>query len=221
MRDVGPELLGDLEVSIAAVDVASLEFGDAAVRKRFGACVVSQFRIGQNGFEVGKAFAIFVHLQINVPPGAQTIRAAIGILARLILARQAVVAVGQGLYFWCLFGAAATMTALAITRWSEDYPLFILGALSFGSAWLGRTILRRRWWQWPRLHLTLMAASYVLMITAFYVDNGKNLPVWRYLPQIAFWVLPILVAAPLVLGALRRHPVVVAYDAGRRRQSAN
>jgi len=59
------------------------------------------------------------------------------------------------------------------------------------------------------------------MITAFYVDNGKNLPVWRYLPQIAFWVLPILVAAPLVLRALRRHPVVVAYDAGRRRQSAN
>lgn len=121
------------------------------------------------------------------------------------------------IYFWCLFGAAVTMTALAITRWSEDYPLFILGALSFGSAWLGRTILRRHWWQWPRLHLTLMAASYVLMITAFYVDNGKNLPVWRYLPQIAFWVLPTLVATPLVLRALRRHPVVVAYDAGRRR----
>jgi hypothetical protein len=44
--------------------------------------------------------------------------------------------------------------------------LFILGALSFGAASLGRTILRYRWSQWPRLHLALISASYILMITA-------------------------------------------------------
>src|SRR6516225_5102506 len=44
-------------------------------------------------------------------------------------------------YFWCLFGVFITMSALAFSRWQEDYHLFILGALSFGAAWLGRTIL--------------------------------------------------------------------------------
>lgn len=43
-------------------------------------------------------------------------------------------------YFWCLFGVFITMSALAFTRWQEDYDLFILGALSFGAASLGRTI---------------------------------------------------------------------------------
>lgn len=119
------------------------------------------------------------------------------------------------IYFWSLCGASVTMGALAITRWQEDYPLFILGALSFGAAWVGRTVLRRRWHQWPRLHLSFMATSYVLMITAFYVDNGKNLPLWRNLPQIAFWILPTLLAAPIVLYALRRHPIVAAYDADK------
>lgn len=30
-------------------------------------------------------------------------------------------------YFWCLFGAFVTMSALAFARWQEDYHLFILG----------------------------------------------------------------------------------------------
>jgi multisubunit Na+/H+ antiporter MnhB subunit len=116
------------------------------------------------------------------------------------------------IYFWCLFGVFITMSALAFTRWQEDYDLFILGALSFGAAWLSRTILRRRWRQWPRLHLALMGASYVLMITAFYVDNGKNLPLWRELPQIAFWIFPALVGTPVILYVLRSHPVILDYD---------
>ena len=28
-----------------------------------------------------------------------------------------------------------------------------------------------------------MGASYILLLTAFYVDNGKNLPLWRELPE--------------------------------------
>jgi hypothetical protein len=57
-----------------------------------------------------------------------------------------------------------------------------------------------------------MGASYVLMIAAFYVDNGKNLPLWRELPQTAFWILPTLVGMPVILYALRSHPVVLDYD---------
>jgi hypothetical protein len=43
-----------------------------------------------------------------------------------------------------------------------------------------------------------MGSSYILLLTAFYVDNGKNLPVWRELPQIAFWLVPGAIAFPIV-----------------------
>lgn len=116
------------------------------------------------------------------------------------------------IYFWCLFGVFATMSALSFLRWAENYHLFILGALSFASAYFGRTAARRCWRQWPRLHLTGMGASYILMVTAFYVDNGKNLPLWKELPEIAFWFLPGAIGAPLILHALFRHPLVLGFD---------
>lgn len=67
-------------------------------------------------------------------------------------------------YFWWLFGVFVTMSTLSFIRWAANYHLFILGALSFGAAGLGRTAARRRWHQWPRLHLTGMGASYILML---------------------------------------------------------
>ena len=52
-----------------------------------------------------------------------------------------------------------------------------------------------------------MGSSYILMLTAFYVDNGKNLPIWKELPQIAFWLLPAAFGIPLLVCALLRHPL--------------
>jgi hypothetical protein len=111
-------------------------------------------------------------------------------------------------YFRCLFGVFVTMSALAFMRWAENYHLFILGVLSFAFAYFGRAAVRRRWRQWPRLHLTGMGASYILMLTAFYVDNGPNLPLWKELPEIAFWLLPGAIGIPLIVRALLRHPLV-------------
>lgn len=111
-------------------------------------------------------------------------------------------------YFWSLAVVFASMTVLAVSRWAEDYDLFILGALSFAAALGGRTALRQRWRDWPRLHLMGMGASYILLVTAFYVDNGKNLPLWRELPQIAFWILPGAIGIPIMLYVLARHPIV-------------
>ncbi len=112
------------------------------------------------------------------------------------------------IYFWSLSAVFATSTGLAIVRWAEDYPLFILGALSVAAAWFGRTALRRRWPAWQRLHIAGMGASYILLLTAFYVDNGKNLPIWRDLPQIAFWFLPSAIGLPIMGYALIRHRLV-------------
>ncbi|HET7850570.1 MAG TPA: hypothetical protein VFL51_16060 [Pseudolabrys sp.] len=111
-------------------------------------------------------------------------------------------------YYWCLLAVFVSATALAAVRWREDYHLFVLGMLSFTAAYLGRRALRQRWRKWPWIHVVGMAASYILLLTAFYVDNGKNLPLWRELPQIAFWLLPAAIGIPILVSTLLRHPVI-------------
>src|SRR5215469_4075718 len=119
------------------------------------------------------------------------------------------------IYYWCLSGVFVAAVGLSVVRWTEDYHLFILAALSFGAAYFGRQALRHRWRNWPSLHVTGMGASYILLLTAFYVDNGKNLPLWRELPQIAFWLLPSAIGIPIILYALRRHPVIIKFNRDR------
>lgn len=111
-------------------------------------------------------------------------------------------------YYWCLAAVCLTATVLSVVRWSEDYHLFVLGAFSFAAGYFGRRALRQRWRSWPHLHVIGMGVSYILLLTAFYVDNGKNLPLWRELPQIAFWLLPGVFGLPIIIYVLRRHPVV-------------
>jgi hypothetical protein len=111
------------------------------------------------------------------------------------------------IYYWCLTGVFVTATGLATVRWAEDYHLFILGALSFAAAYLGRQARRQRWRNWAGLHISGMAASYILLLTAFYVDNGKSLPLWKELPPIAYWLLPAAVGVPLIIRALLWHPL--------------
>lgn len=108
------------------------------------------------------------------------------------------------IYYWSLattFGFSLILTGV---RWSEDYPLAILGALASAAATLGRAAGRGRWSAWIPFHVGGMAASYILMITAFYVNNGKNLPLWRAWPPIAYWFVPAAVGAPVALWSISR-----------------
>ncbi|MGY8665733.1 hypothetical protein Q3C01_25700 [Bradyrhizobium sp. UFLA05-109] len=113
-------------------------------------------------------------------------------------------------YFWCLLALFTSATVLSVMRWAENYHLFVLGAVAFACALFGRTALRRRWRNWVRLHITGMSMSYVFMLIAFYVDNGKQLPIWKDLPSITYWLLPLAVAAPLIVRALLWHPLARA-----------
>jgi uncharacterized membrane protein len=96
----------------------------------------------------------------------------------------------------CLSGAG-----LAITRWPRFPHLLALALVAAALAGAGYAARSR---PSPRMHLLGMSSSYVVMLTAFYVDNGPKLPLWRLLPPAAFWVLPSLIALPLVGMALRR-----------------
>jgi len=109
------------------------------------------------------------------------------------------------IYYWCLAVVFASATALAIMRWKEDYHLFLLGALAFGVASAGRAARRGLWHDWVTWHITGMGLSYIALLTAFYVDNGKSLPLWKELPPISYWVIPAAVGLPLIARTLRQY----------------
>jgi uncharacterized membrane protein len=111
------------------------------------------------------------------------------------------------IYYWCLAIVVATATGLSAMRWGENYHLFMLGSFALIAATVARTALRHRWNNGVRLHITGMGLSYILMLTAFYVDNGKNLPLWKELPELAFWLLPAGFGIPLLMRALLKHPL--------------
>jgi len=97
----------------------------------------------------------------------------------------------------------ATATALAAMRWRQDYYLFLIGAVAFTAATIGYQH-RRRHRPGDTGHITGMGIGYTAMLTAFYVDNGPHLPLWDRLPVITFWLLPSIVAAPIIIRAILR-----------------
>jgi hypothetical protein len=130
-----------------------------------------------------------------------------GIIAMLSAKRAGRHPLFGSIYFWCLSGVFVTASALAAVRWAEDYHLFVLGTLTFAAAYLGRMARRKRWGNWVKIHITGMGTSYILLLVAFYVDNGKSLPLWKDLPPIAYWLVPAAVGIPLIVRALLWHPL--------------
>ena len=140
---------------------------------------------------------VFLHVLFGPPAVAA------GLLAMLSTKRRGRHSTAGSVYFWALTGLAVTMSILSFLRWPDDNVLFFLGAFAFVAALLGRLAIRDRR---PRLHLLAMATSYVVMLVAFYVDNGSNLPLWRDLPPVAYWLLPIAVGTPIISFYLWRLP---------------
>jgi len=110
-------------------------------------------------------------------------------------------------YYGALSVVFVTAVGLALVRWEEDYPLFLFALGAFTAASLGRSAMRRRVPGAARWHITGMGTSYILLLTAFYVDNGPQLPVWKDLPPIAYWTVPAAVGLPVLVYALLRHPL--------------
>lgn len=111
-------------------------------------------------------------------------------------------------YYWSLTLVFLTMAALSILRWPANAHLFVLGLLSYGAGVVGRMAQRRLVPVRLRIHMAGMGLSYILLLTAFYVDNGPHLPIWRSLPPLAHWVLPGIVGLPILIWAFTRHPLI-------------
>ena len=147
-------------------------------------------------------------LAVHVAAGLMCTTA--GVAAMLTLKRAGHHPRAGSIYYWSLVVVFVSMAALSILRWPENNHLFVLGILSFGAGTIGRTARRRLWPGWVRVHIAGMAISYIVLLTAFYVDNGPHLPLWRSLPHLTYWVLPSVVGVPFLTWASVRHPLVKA-----------
>jgi len=103
-------------------------------------------------------------------------------------------------YMIALLAVFLTACSLAPFRWPADLPLVMVGGGAVLAAGYGF------WFRWKRRagdvpHIVAMGSSFVLMLTAFYVDNGPHLPLWQLLPSWSFWLIPAAVGAPFIVRA--------------------
>jgi hypothetical protein len=119
------------------------------------------------------------------------------------------------IYFCSLALVWLTASVISLERWSQDSELFFLGTAAFASGSLGYAARRIRWKGWLPYHISGMGGSYIILLTAFYVDNGPRLPVWDRLPHFVYWLLPAAAGVPLILRAAWRRSSRI--DHSRRR----
>lgn len=165
---------------------------------------------GTSGFSTaiagtGPVFLAF--LAIHVPAGFTAVIS--GVLAATAPKRHGRHTQAGTVYYRAIAVVFATAAAMATIRPAQDWYLALLGALAFALAAAGRDYRRhpdrRPWHRWPGHipHILAMGGSYVVLLTAFYVDNGKQLPLWDRLPTIVYWLGPTLIGAPLMIRAIR------------------
>jgi hypothetical protein len=116
-------------------------------------------------------------------------------------------------YLWAYTVVFLTATILSAERWEADTYLFFLALIGYGFALAGygarrfrrepriRRLLGK---QWVVAHIVGMIGSYVVLWTAFYVDNAHLIPGLRELPTLTFWVLPMVIALPFLAVSLSR-----------------
>lgn len=144
-------------------------------------------------------------LAVHVPAGLVCVVA--GAVAMLSRKKRGNRTKASVIYCRALILVFVTMSALGAMRWAHAYHLFVLGVFSLGSAYVARRSIDGRGSWRMRAHILGMGGSYLLLLVAFYVDNGKSLPLWKDLPSFTYWALPVGVGLPLILRALLRHPL--------------
>lgn len=113
-------------------------------------------------------------------------------------------------YLWVYTTVFLTATILSVQHWPDDAYLFALATVGYGLA-SGGYVVRRfrqepwlrflgRWWVVARI--VSMIGSYVVLWTAFFVDNAHLIPGLNALPALTFWVLPTVITLPFLMFSL-------------------
>jgi hypothetical protein len=165
------------------------------------------------GIPIPSSSPVFLSI-VAVHVAAAIVCVAAGVVAMLAAKRAGRHPIAGSVYYWSLLVVSLSMTVLSIIRLPEDIHLLILGVLSFGAAFVGRAARRLQKPGWLSVHVTGMSVSYIALLTAFYVDNGPHLPLWRALPPLAYWTIPSVVGLPILIRILKRHPMIVGSRRG-------
>lgn len=116
-------------------------------------------------------------------------------------------------YLWAYTIVFLTATILSVQHWTADAYLFVLATIGYGLALGGYGARRFRQEphvrrvvgkQWVIAHIVGVIGSYVVLWTAFYVDNAHLIPGLNRLPTLTFWVLPTVIALPFLVVSLSR-----------------
>ncbi len=162
--------------------------------------------ISIGGIEIPSDHPVFLTIiAIHVCAGLVCVIA--GIFAMLSQKRSGLHPKSGNVYYRALWIVFITACVIAFIRWEEDYHLFILGVVSFTSAFVGRRALKHKWRKWSIYHIAGMGISYIFLLIAFYVDNGRFLPLWKNLNPIIYWLLPLAIGIPLIARTLLKHPL--------------
>jgi hypothetical protein len=117
------------------------------------------------------------------------------------------------IYLWAYTVVFLTAAILSLQRMPADAYLLVLATLGYGMALSGYTARRFRQEpivrrmvgnQWVVVHIIGVIGSYVVLWTAFFVDNAHLIPGLKELPTLTFWVLPTLIALPFLVLSLSR-----------------
>jgi hypothetical protein len=153
----------------------------------------------------GLPYAFFFPLVVHALAGLTT--AVIGIVAFSVPKDPARHHRWGDRYLWAYTVVFLTATILSAQRWQADAYLFVLAVLGYSFVLGGYSARRFREAPWLRralgeywviAHLTGMIASYVVLWTAFFVDNAHLIPGLQRLPTFTFWVAPTLIALPFL-----------------------
>ena len=116
-------------------------------------------------------------------------------------------------YLWAYTAVFLTANILSVQNWPTDAYLVVLATIGYGFALggYGARRFRKAPWllrvlgkQWISAHIVGMIGSYVVLWTAFYVDNAHLIPGLKQLPTLTFWVLPTMIALPFLVVSLSR-----------------
>ena len=116
-------------------------------------------------------------------------------------------------YLWAYTVVFLTAIMLSVQHLPADIYLLVLATLGYGLALSGSAARRFRLElivrrivgkQWVVAHIVGVIGSYVVLWTAFYVDNAHLIPGLKQLPILTFWVLPSLIALPFLVVSLSR-----------------
>ncbi|KAA5542022.1 hypothetical protein [Adhaeribacter rhizoryzae] len=110
-------------------------------------------------------------------------------------------------YYWGMTVLFITVVITSLMRWPFNTHLLIVGTVAYALTFVGQRVAKSHRPNWTRLHTVSMGLSFVLLLTGFYVDNGKNLPFWNQFPQLFFWLFPAAIGIPIIVYVFYRHPL--------------